>query len=86
MDKKLTLSLNERVIAKAKDYAKDNNISLSRMIENYLSALVEERTNTNGKESFTPLVNRLIGIVDLPEEQEKNYKEDYANYLSNKYK
>ncbi len=86
MDKKLTLSLNERVIAKAKDYAKGNNISLSRMIENYLSALVEERTSKTQEESFTPLVNRLIGVVELPEDQEKTYKENYVDYLSNKYK
>ena len=86
MDKKLTLSLNERVIAKAKDYAKGNNISLSRMIENYLSALVEENTAMTEETAFTPLVNRLIGVVDLPDHQEKNYKEEYKDYLSNKYK
>ena len=86
MDKKLTLSLNERVIAKAKDYAKGNNISLSRMIENYLSALVEESTAMTEETAFTPLVNRLIGVVDLPDNQEKNYKEEYKDYLSKKYK
>ena len=37
MDKKLTLSLNERVIEKAKVYAQNHKISLSRLIESYLS-------------------------------------------------
>ena len=35
MDKKLTLSLNQRVIEKAKKYAKLHSTSLSRMIETY---------------------------------------------------
>ena len=33
MDTKVTLSFNEEVIDKAKKYAADNNISLSRLIE-----------------------------------------------------
>ena len=82
MDKKLTLSIDERVIAKAKDYAKANNISLSRMIEDYLRALVEDRITTNEEETFTPLVNRLIGVVDLPKDREWKYE----GYLRIKYK
>jgi predicted HicB family RNase H-like nuclease len=39
MDSKLTLKLNDSVIAKAKQYAKEHNISLSRMIENYLTSI-----------------------------------------------
>ncbi len=33
MDYKVTLSFDESVIIKAKEYAQDNNISLSRLIE-----------------------------------------------------
>ena len=33
MDAKITLSFNEAVINKAKNYASENNISLSRLIE-----------------------------------------------------
>ena len=36
MDTKLTLSFNQEVVAKAKQYASDNNISLSRLIEHLL--------------------------------------------------
>ena len=85
MDKKLTLSLSESVIAKAKDYAKTNNTSLSRMIENYLSAVVEETTFKTEGGSFTPLVERLIGIVEVSAEQEKLYRAAYRDYLSDKY-
>ncbi|GGI25954.1 DUF6364 family protein [Pedobacter mendelii] len=36
MDSKLTLSFNQDVVKKAKKYAADNNISLSRLIEHLL--------------------------------------------------
>jgi hypothetical protein len=36
MDTKLTLSFNQEVVAKAKKYASDHNISLSRLIEHLL--------------------------------------------------
>ena len=37
MDAKITLSFDESVIKKAKNYAENNNISLSRLIEFLLS-------------------------------------------------
>ena len=37
MDAKLTLSFNQDVVSKAKKYAADNNISLSRLIEHLLT-------------------------------------------------
>ncbi len=39
MDKKLTLSLNASIIEEAKAYAKENQVSLSRIIEHYLKSL-----------------------------------------------
>lgn len=42
MDTKLTLSFNEAIINKAKNYAERNNISLSRMIEHLLTKVVEK--------------------------------------------
>ena len=39
MDAKITLSFNESVIKKAKRFADDNNISLSRLIEFLLSKI-----------------------------------------------
>lgn len=43
MDKKLTLKLNQDVIVKAKKYASDKNISLSRLIEHYLKSVVSKK-------------------------------------------
>lgn len=40
MDAKITLSFNKNVIDKAKDFADENNISLSRLTEFLLSKVV----------------------------------------------
>ena len=37
MDTKLTLKLNQEIIEKAKNYAAEKKLSLSRLIENYLN-------------------------------------------------
>ncbi|MGH1435635.1 MAG: DUF6364 family protein [Lewinella sp.] len=81
MDKKLTLSLNERVIERAKVYAQDHKISLSRLIESYLSSLIENKPE---EITITPLVESLSGLVNIPDEFD--YKNDYTDYLLEKYK
>ena len=43
MNKKLTLSLDKSIIESAKDYAKSNNISLSKLIESYLKTLTQRK-------------------------------------------
>jgi len=79
MDSKLTLKLNENIIQQAKQYAKSNNISLSRMIENYLQAL----TSTNKTTIKTsPLVESLTGVIDLKEE---DLQQDYTDFLTKKH-
>ena len=42
MNTKLTLSIEEEIIIKAKVFAKENGKSLSQLIENYLSVLVND--------------------------------------------
>ncbi|WP_420457885.1 DUF6364 family protein [Neolewinella sp.] len=84
MDKKLTLSMNSLVIDRAKQYARDNNLSLSRMIEQYLASLTKpDAEQHEGEEPFTSLVDRLIGVIELPEMD--THKSDYADYLLQKY-
>lgn len=80
MDKKLTLSLNERIIEKAKAYAQDHQISLSRLIESYLSALVDKQS---ADIEITPLVESLSGVISIP--KDLDYKSDYGDYLLGKY-
>lgn len=83
MDKKLTLSLNQRVIEKAKDYAKLHSTSLSKMIEAYFDSLTSER-ELEGEIKTTPLVESLCGVIELP--QDYDYKEARTKYLLDKYK
>jgi hypothetical protein len=80
MDTKLTLKLEKMVIERAKDYAKKQHTSLSRLIENYLLSLTNEPEN----EKITPLVKSLSGILDLPNDTDD--KEGYGDYLTKKYK
>jgi hypothetical protein len=82
MDSKLTLKLNEGVIEKAKIYAKKQQTSLSRLIENYLFALTKEPQTE--EETITPLVKSLSGIVELADDE--RHRSDYAEYLTTKYK
>jgi hypothetical protein len=80
MDTKLTLRLESEVIEKAKVYAKQNKTSLSKMIENYLRSLTD---TTDEPVKVTPLVKSLTGVIKL---DENDYKRDYTNFLSEKYR
>lgn len=81
MATKLTLSLNQDIISKAKAYAKMNHTSLSVLVENYFRFLTEK--NVKDSKTISPLVNELTGIIDLP--QDFDLKKDYTDYLSEKY-
>lgn len=81
MDTKLTLSLDKIIIEKAKKYAKSQEISLSRLIESYLSSLT---TKTHSDIEITPLVKSLSGVVELTEDFDAHG--DYSDYLMDKYK
>ncbi len=82
MDKKLTLSLNQGVIERAKNYAKSNNTSLSKLIEAYFDSLTSSEKRDDEIET-TPLVESLCGVIELP--QDFDYKEAKAKYLLRKY-
>ena len=56
MESKLTLKLNKDIIDLAKSYAKEHNISLSKLIENYLQSVTLKR---NKKIEISPLVESL---------------------------
>ena len=81
MDTKLTLKLNSKVIEQAKLYAKETNTSLSKLIENYLSAVTSNHVK---KRKVNPIVKSLTGVITLDDKQD--YKKSYAKYLTEKYK
>lgn len=80
MNTKLTLQLNKDIIEQAKKYAKNQNTSLSKLIESILSKLVADRAN----DQISPLVKSLSGVIDLPEDYD--FRSDYTSYLEEKYK
>ena len=80
MDTKLTLKLNSAIIEEAKKYAKESNTSLSKLIENYLSAIT---SNKNDKRKVNPIVKSLTGIITL--DDKKDYRKSYSKYLVEKY-
>jgi hypothetical protein len=81
MNIKLTLTIEQTVIEKAKKYAKVKERSLSNLIENYLKALT---TESNQKEiELTPIVKSLKGSFNAP--KGLDYKKELTNRLSEKY-
>lgn len=81
MDTKLTLNVDKAVIEKAKEYARSQKISLSRLIESYLASLTSKKTKDI---EITPLVESLSGVIEL--DNDFDYKEGYTDYLIEKYK
>lgn len=80
METKLTLRLKKKVIDQAKKYASDHETSLSKLIENYLSAITNE---TKTGETISPLVKSLSGIIHLPATED--LKDKYHKHISEKY-
>jgi len=86
MDTKLTLKLDKKVIERAKEYAASNNKSLSRMIESYLQSLTHQEDSGNSKTDLdiSPFVKSMSTGVHIP--AGLDYKKDYSDYLTEKYK
>lgn len=82
METKLTLRLNDNVIERAKVYARNHKISLSKMIESYLDSVTKQKEEK--KTTITPLVESLSGVIDLP--ADFDYKKEYHDHLAEKYK
>jgi hypothetical protein len=82
MDTKLTLKLNQEIIEKAKKYASEKKMSLSRIIEFYLQSLTTE----NEKDEFqiSPFVKSISTGTSIP--NDLDYKKEYSDYLMDKYK
>ena len=82
MDTKLTLKLDQEIIEKAKHYASEKKISLSRIVENYLNSLPSDKENNDIQ--ISPFVKSLSSGIEIPADYD--YKKDRADYLEQKYK
>jgi hypothetical protein len=74
---KLTLSIKEEIILKAKNYAKENGTSISFLVERFLQQITQ---NENKKTVSSNAIKKLKGVIQLPENY--NYKDDLANLYS----
>jgi len=81
MTTKLTLTLDQSVIEKAKQYAKGQGRSLSKIIENYLKAITSGEKKQSIKAS--PIIDSLRGSFKAP--KNFDYKEELAKRLESKY-
>jgi hypothetical protein len=80
METKLTLRLKKKVIDQAKKYANDHETSLSKLIENYLSAITNESKSI---ENISPLVLSLSGVIQMDGNEDNKVK--YQEHLNGKY-
>ena len=81
MNTKLTLTIEQTIIAKAKKYANGKGRSLSNIIENYLKAITIE--NDNESIELTPIVKSLKGSFKAT--KNISYKKELARRLTEKY-
>ena len=65
MNTKLTLSLDEQIIARAKKFASKNNQSLSSLVENYFQSLISTSINNVSERNKlkAPITNSLRGVA-----------------------
>jgi hypothetical protein len=83
MNTKLTLTIEQEIIKRAKAYAKDKNRSLSDIIENYLKMLTKEEQKERPKQ-LTPIVKSLKGSFKMPK-KDMDYKKELRDRLGKKY-
>lgn len=82
MNTKLTLTIEQSIIERAKKYARKKGRSLSDLIENYLKALTTEETATI-KQELSPTLKSLRGSFKEP--KDFNYKKEVSDRLAEKY-
>jgi NRPS condensation-like uncharacterized protein len=81
MNTKLTLTLEQDIIKKAKEYAKSKGYSLSDIVENYLKVVVSQQVNLEPK--ISPITESMRG--SFKNDSDLDYKEQLAELLSKKY-
>lgn len=81
MNTKLTLTIEQALIEKAKEYAKGKGRSLSDIVENYFKALVKEEGVVVSES--TPIADSLRGSFKVS--KDFDYKKELTKALTEKY-
>jgi hypothetical protein len=74
---KLTLSVDDRVISNAKQYAKRQGVSISEMVETYLAAVSDPPVPAKGAAPILRSVQGILRNADV---------NDYRKHLATKYR
>lgn len=83
MDSKLTIKLNENVIERAKKYASNKKLSLSRLIENYLDSLTQEQED---EFEISPFVKSISNGKKIPADiNDKDFRKEIIDDFDKKY-
>lgn len=83
MSNKLTLSIDQEIIERAKHYAKLQGRSLSNIIEEYLKSISKDASK-NKTQELSKIVKELKGSIKLPKDM-KSYDELLEDALLEKY-
>ncbi len=81
MNTKLTLKLDKTVIDQTKAYARQHGVSLSILVERYFARLIEADRQRHAQP--TGVVAELAGLLAGADVEDP--KQDYADYLAEKY-
>jgi hypothetical protein len=73
---KLTLSVDHRIVLRAKQYAKQKGVSVSEMVETYLAAVAAPHSSG----ASTPVLRSVRGILKKADVSE------YRRHLTTKYR
>jgi hypothetical protein len=74
---KLTLSVDSRVVSRAKQYAKRRGVSVSEMVEAYLAAVADPPSPATGAAPILRSVRGVLKKADISE---------YRKHLAVKYR
>ncbi|MCQ4034962.1 DUF6364 family protein [Kaistella montana] len=83
MNTKLTLTIEQSIIEKAKKYARKKERSLSDLIESYLKALTTEENITKVEDELSPTLKSLKGSFKMS--KNFDYKKELSDRLTEKY-
>ena len=81
MQTKLTLTVEQLLIEKGKEYARQQGRSLSDLVENYIRLLVKDQPSNI---TVSPEIEKMHGVISLPEDFD--YKESLSSELQKKHK
>lgn len=99
MNTKLTLRMDESLIAAAKDYAAKHGSSVSQMVANYFAALGQQTTDRGSQakvnaadtksaqweQELGPFTRSILGIAKPTDGSPMPTEDDYYRYLEKKH-